>query len=129
MIKITKNQTNNVVLTLNEKTTISNANYLLELFSNQNHDSKVVRLSGDTSTNLDRYNQFPIVETSTDDLDNGQISLLEGTYDYFAYETTGSTLSLSGASIIESGKLIVISTGSTVTTTFDDNNDEYTFEG
>jgi len=127
MIKIIKNQSNNVVLTLNEKTTISDANYLLELFSNQNHDSKVVRLTGDTSANIIRYNEFPVVENASEDLDNGIIELEAGTYDYFVWQSSASTLSLSAAtSIVESGKCVVIGTGTT-STTFTDSNNEFTF--
>lgn len=127
MIKILKNQTNNIVFTLDEKTTISNVNYLLELFSNQNHDSKVVRLTGETSANIKRYNQFPITESTTDNLNIGQINLNAGTYDYYVWQTSATTLALSSAtSIIESGKCVVIGSATTEVT-FTNNNNEYTF--
>lgn len=109
MIRITKNTTNDVVFTLNEKTTLSGAKYLLAVYNNQSFETKVVRLTGDTSNNIIRYNSFPITEASTDDLDNGQVNLIAGTYDYSAYQTIGSDLSLTAATttIVERGKLIV----------------------
>ena len=128
MLKINKNTTNSLVFTLNEKVTLENPNFLLELYSNQNHDSTVMRLSGDTSTNVIRYNEFNITETTTSDLENMVVNLDEGTYDYYVWETSGSTLELSGAtSIVESGKVVVKGSGSTQTT-FENNDKEYTFE-
>ena len=127
MIKIIQNQSNTTIFTLTEKTSIINANYLLKVFSNQNHDYKIMRLSGDTSANLARYNQFDIVESNSENLNAGIISLIPGTYDYFVYETSGATLSLTGATIVESGKMKVSGTGTT-SSTFINNNNEITFE-
>jgi len=84
------------------------------VFSKQNHDSKVLRLSGDTSLNTIRYNEFLITESSTEDLDNGIISLGAGEYNYFVWQSSASTLSLSAAtSIVESGLLTIVGTGTT----------------
>ena len=102
MINIQKNQENNSVFTLGERTTLVGALYLLEIFSNQNHDSRVIRLSSDTSTNLFRYNEFKITEVpiGSEDFELAKINLEPGSYDYFAWQTTASTLSYRLASTI-----------------------------
>jgi len=130
MIYITKNQANGCVFTLNEKTTISNPNYLLELYSNANHSSKVLALSGDLSSDTTRYNKYSITEVylSGESLSTAEVNLEPGTYDYFAWQATGTSLSLSAAtSIVESGKLTVLGTGTT-STTYTNPVTEYTFE-
>lgn len=133
MIKIQKNQSNSVPFTLNEKTTLtgSSLTYLLELYSNQNNTTKVLRLSGDTSSNPTRWNEYTIIETGgTESLGSAIVSLEAGTYDYYVWQTTASTLSLSAAtSIVESGKCKVKGTGTTYTTFNNTTNPEgYTFE-
>lgn len=130
MITLNINSENYATVTLLEKATLSDPNWLLAITSNQNHTTKVIRLSGDTSLNTARYNRFPITVTgSTDEnLDEGIVYLEAGTYDYIAYETSASTLAISAAtSAVESGKLVVNGTGTT-TTTYSEQNDDYTFE-
>ena len=130
MITLSTNTENFPTLTLNEKATLNNPNWLLAITSNSNHNTKVIRLSGDTSLNTARYNRFPITVTgSTDEnLENGIVHLEPGTYDYQAWQTSGTTLALSAAtSIVESGKLEVNGTGTT-TTTYTNQLTDYTFE-
>lgn len=116
MLRVNQNSLNYITLTLDEKATLASPNYLLQLKSNQSDESKVVRLSGDTSVNTSRYNRFPLTlsGSSSEDLDLGIINLVGGTYDYYAWETSASTLSLTAATaIVESGEFIVASTGTT----------------
>ena len=123
MIKIFKNVITDVPFTLFEKTTYSAATYICELYNNQNHDNTLFYLTGDTTTNNARFNYFPINETP--------LNLLEGTYDYFVWQTTGATLSVSGLTtsyVVESGLCKVIGTGSTQTT-YTSTINEYTYEG
>lgn len=131
MIKITKNQSNSVPFTLNENTTLSGSSltYLLELYSNDNNKNTVLRLSGDTSSNPNRWNEFTIIETgTTENLGQAIVSLEAGDYDYFVWQTTASTLSLSAAtSIVESGKCKVIGTGTTYSTYNNTTDEGYTF--
>jgi hypothetical protein len=106
MITIQKAQANNLVFTLTEKTTIAPAFYFLELFSNQNHDSKVVYLGTDISTSPERWNEFEVTENDTEDLPNSVVSLEPTTYDYFVWEST-STDFADKVSRVESGKCVV----------------------
>jgi hypothetical protein len=90
MLKIQKNSSNNLVVTVTEKTTIDPAYYLLALRSNDNMNTTVVRLSGNTSPNIERYDKFVLDEVSlaNQDLENAKINLEAGsTYDYSIYQT------------------------------------------
>jgi hypothetical protein len=123
MVTIYNYQNSDLIFTLNENTTIPNANYILNLFSNQNHDNNLFWLTGDTSPNINRWNEYQW----TSAISNG---LIAGTYDYFVYQTSGSTLSLSGMTtedIVESGLATVIGTNPTQTT-YNNPVQEYTFE-
>jgi len=121
MIYISATTVTSVPFTLFEKTTLQGAEYFLQLFSNQNHDNTYLWLTGDTTTNNARYNYFPI--------DLTPYNLIGGTYDYFVYQTTGSTLSTSGLTIndvVESG-LCTVLVPPTTGTTFNNPKNEYTF--
>lgn len=127
--RIQKSASNLLTFTLNEKTTLTDAKYLLELYSGEQNITKVARLSGDTSLNLNRYNQFTLVETSNEDLDTLHVSLLVGQYDYFIWQTSATTLNTTDAlSVVESGKLIVLGTDETLPT-LENNNQIHIFNG
>ena len=112
MILITKNTTNNIILTLAEKTTLTNAVYLFEV---TNDSSEVVKcfIAEDISPNKQRYNEFDLIENVIEDLLNGTFELgLSGFYTYNIYEQT-STTNLEptlATNLIETGKLNVVST-------------------
>jgi len=118
MINLNQNTDNIVIFTLYEKS-IGDNPYMLELYSNQNKTSTFIKLTGDTSGNVLRYNQYIINPTP--------LNLISGGYDYRCHQYTGGTATLSASTnIVESGKCEVIGTGTT-TTTFENNNGEYTF--
>lgn len=117
MLRINKNELNYLYCTVTENTTISDANYLMEVISNDNHTSKVVRFTGDTSNNPIRWNRFKVREDSTEDLENSIISLDVGSFDYNIYQTSGTTgTSIVGLKRVESGLLKVIGSGDTIST-------------
>lgn len=112
MILITKNTTNNIILTLAEKTTLTNAVYLFEV---TNDSSEVVKcfIAEDISPNKQRYNEFDLIENATEDLLNGTFELgLSGFYTYNIYEQTSTTNldTTLATNLIETGKLNVVST-------------------
>jgi hypothetical protein len=126
MINIIKGSINVCVFTLNEKTTFTDAKYLLELYSNDDRGTKVLKLGTELSSDIIRFNQFNIEESDTEDLINAVISLNVGTYDYKVYETESDLITLVDANVVETGKLVV--TGEeTESTTYDNNTNEYTF--
>ena len=131
MLKIQKNQENNLVVTVTEKTTISPAYYLLALYSNDNMSTTIVRLTGNTSSNTERYDKFVLTETTLaqQDLEMAKINLEAGsTYDYTFYQTPSiSGTSILGAGIVERG-LLKVEGQSTGSTTYTSSKTIITFE-
>lgn len=111
MILINKNTTNTVILTLSEKTTLTNAKYLFEVINDMSNEVKCF-IAADISTNKLRYNEFEFIENVTEDLLNGTFSLtLSGFYKYNVYEQVSSTNldPLLALNLIDKGKLNVAS--------------------
>jgi len=127
MLRINKNSTNTIILTLNETTTLVNPNYFIELYSIQNSVTKRFFLINDLSAQKIRYNEFIFTENAVEDLDNMVINLIVGDYTYKVYETLGNIIELENANLIEVGKLKVID-GDDTSYDFENNTQEYTFE-
>ena len=132
MIQITKGIANTVVLTLKEKTTLTNPKYLFVFKNDQsNVDSKFI--AADTSTYPDRYNKFVITEkTSNPNPLTGEVTLsLDGFYTYTIYEQTSSTnLNPANATkIVETGKVQVFATATADHTYSPDSNITYIYNG
>jgi hypothetical protein len=101
MIKIEKNSTNNIVLTLSEKTTLTNAYYLFEFTSDETKDTRYI-IPTDISPNKIRYNEFEIIEPTN-------ISLTVGTWKYRIFEQLSSTnTNTNGLNEVECGRVDVI---------------------
>jgi len=107
MIRLTKGQTQNIILTLTEKQLLTNPNYLF-VFTNRsaNTEIKFVRLNNtDLSQYKDRYNEFSIVTNTNFS------TALNGQYDYDIYEQTStSNLNPSGLNLLESGIMELVGT-------------------
>ncbi len=115
MLTIPNYQTSLTPFTLMEKTTIplSAVTYILELNGKELHDETLLFLTGDTSPNINRWNYYPI--------DLTPYNLIAGQYSYKVWQTTGSTLSISGLTtndVVESGFATITTTGGTQTTTY-----------
>jgi hypothetical protein len=100
MIQLTKGQTQNIILTLTEKQTLTNPNYLF-VFENRstNIDVKFVKLNNtDISAYKERYNEFSIVVNSHFN------TSLNGQYTYSVYEQAStSNLNPTGLNLLETG--------------------------
>jgi hypothetical protein len=100
MIQLTKGQTQNIILTLTEKQTLTSPNYLF-VFENRstNTDVKFVKLNNtDISQYKERYNEFSIVVNSYFN------TSLNGQYSYSVYEQTSTTnTDPTGLNLLESG--------------------------
>jgi len=107
MIRLTKGQTQNIILTLTEKQLLTNPNYLF-VFTNRsaNTEVKFVRLNNtDISQYKDRYNEFSIVTNTNFG------SSLNGQYDYEVYEQASTTnTNTAGLNMIESGIMELVGT-------------------
>ena len=90
MILINKNSSNEVVLTLSEKTSITSPTYLFE-FTNDSTKQTKVFISADYSNNKERFNVFNIIETSTEVPLTGRVSLTIGDWKYKGNSTTRET--------------------------------------
>lgn len=102
MLLFTFGQTEEMIVTLNERRTLS-AGYYLFLFENvttRDQVTKIFNFSDDESSYPDRYNQFPIV-TST--LFAGQNT---GHWTYRVYEqASGTNVDPTGLNEVETGIL------------------------
>jgi hypothetical protein len=100
VIRLTKGQTQNIILTLTEKQTITNPNYLF-VFENRstNTEVKFVKLNNtDVSAYKERYNEFSIVVNTHFN------TSLNGQYTYTIYEQTSTTnTNPTGLNLLESG--------------------------
>ena len=100
MIRLTKGQTENIILTLTEKQLLTSPNYLF-IFENRstNTEIKFVRLNNtDISAYKARYNEFSIVVNSFFN------TALNGQYTYSIYEQASTTnLNPTGLNLLESG--------------------------
>ena len=117
MIIINKNSTNTVVLTLSEKTTLTNAVYLFEVINDQSGEVKCF-IAEDISNNKIRFNEFNFIENATEDLLNGTFELgLSGFYTYNVYEQISTTNldPLLATNEIEKGKLNLVDNVSDIT--------------
>jgi hypothetical protein len=107
MIRLTKGQTQNIILTLTEKQLLPNPNYLF-VFTNRsaNTEVKFVSLNNtDISQYKDRYNEFSIVTNTNFS------TALNGQYDYDIYEQTStSNLNPAGLNLLESGIMELVGT-------------------
>jgi hypothetical protein len=107
MIRLTKGQTQNIILTLTEKQLLTNPNYLF-VFTNRsaNTEIKFVMLNNtDISQYKDRYNEFSIVTNTNFS------TALNGQYDYDIYEQTStSNLNPAGLNLLESGIMELVGT-------------------
>jgi len=121
MITITQGTTNQVILTLSEKLTLSNPAYLFEFVHDQTRQVYHF-IAVDHSNFTGRYNEFHITEQTSPNLLSSQVSLPSlGGYHYTVYEQSSSTnLDPSLATgVLETGKLEVLSTDSKSITTYD----------
>lgn len=121
MIRLTKGQTQSIILTLTEKQLLTNPNYLF-VFTNRsaNTEVKFVKLNAtDVSLYKDRYNEFSIVTNTYFQ------SALNGQYDYEVYEqTSSSNTNPAGLNLLESGIMELV--GSAFSYTQYSTNDTYT---
>jgi len=125
MIKLTQSASTNVVLSLQEVTTLATPYYVFEFTSDDTGVSKVFT-GVDISTNIARYNEFVIELNSVEDLNNSIIDLpLKGFYKYKIYSTAVlNDLDLANVTeLVESGKVYVDGSEQITKTTYSGGND------
>ena len=109
------------MLTLNEKATNTSYDVLFE-FINETTGSTKLFTAQDTSS-VERYNEFVITESDTENLYNGTVKLESGQWKYTVYEmplaSPNSITKSDNVGTLEIGRVTVYQTVST--TTFDEN--------
>lgn len=111
MILIDRDSSGYAVLSLTERTTISNPTYLFSFESIENESKNFI--ATDISAYTDRYNQFVITEVGTggtEDLYNGEVILLPvGFWNYtiYAQDSTGNLIPANADEIVERGIVYV----------------------
>jgi hypothetical protein len=122
MITLSANTETYVPLTLFEKTTISGATYVMNLYSKNNQDNIYFWLTGDTTNNNARYNYFPVT-----------VNLDEGQYNYMVYQSSASTATtivtsaLTVNNVVESGFCRVLGSGTTTNIVYNPTKNNYTY--
>lgn len=108
MIRIVKNTTNTVVLTLKEKQTLENPYWIFRIWNDLEREYKIFRAI-DTSLYTDRYNRFAITDSASEILSAGVVNFdPAGFWHYEVWESEVSTLSVTTAyAMVESGKIKV----------------------
>lgn len=119
MLVINKNTNNTLIVTLQEKVTLTNPYYLF-VFQNDVTLDKVCFLQSNISTHQERYDEFLITERSTSlNASSGIIEFLPvGSWTYFVYEQASSSNldpTLTGG-LLETGKARVVGTNETYST-------------
>jgi len=108
MILIQKATTNLVILTLSERTTITDAYYL---FTFTNSTTKEVKsfIGLENSVNPYRANEFSIEENAVEDLEESIVSLSTGFWTYSIREQESSTnlVVAESGNVVEIGKVLV----------------------
>ena len=111
MIRLQRDSTTTIALSLSEKTTIVSPVYLF-VFTNDSQNVAYPVILADTSTTKGRFNSFDVVESDTSDPVNGVVTLTTGYYNYEVYEQTSATnldpTLADNTTAIETGKTRVV---------------------
>jgi hypothetical protein len=107
---VIKGQANKIALTLSEKATTNDCEWLIELKGDQTGYSKIFAVT-DISEYRERSNIFYITESETENLSHGVVSLVEGQHSYTVYEMAPSSprnLNTNDSlGIVETGRALV----------------------
>jgi len=90
-MRILTNRENVVVLTLQERCTTANPEFIIKFYNEITRESKVIAVT-DESDYTERYNLFRITETTDQDFVHSHVSLSPtGSWTYTAYEMAESS--------------------------------------
>jgi hypothetical protein len=106
---IRKDQTNNVVLTLRERSQLVNPYYLFEFIHKFSDTIRYASFQNQASSNI-RYDLLVMLEGVDPDPLDGEIRLIEGEWSYNVYESVWQTLDVAETTgrILQTGLIIVI---------------------
>lgn len=115
MIYIEKNKVNNFVLTLTEKSRLSDPEYLFVFQNEYDLDSTpILFTTPDISNHTNRYNQFKLIDSNDGSKIGGNdiaLNLISGQYVYKIYEYNlldfDFSIESTTGKIIEEGRMVV----------------------
>jgi len=116
MITIHKNTSNDVVVTLTEKTTSTTGLYLFE-FTHQMTGEIKIFTGTDISTAIGRYNEFNIIDSSTEIPYSAQMDFQIGFHTYKIYNILSAPLTIDGIYNVGIGETLYVYGDLTVTST------------
>ena len=104
---INKGQLNNVVVTVSERSRLVNPFFLFELVNKFSGTQTFCSLQ--LSASNIRYDLFQITETAAPNNLDGEVSLIEGEWNYKIYESVNQTLDPSQTTgrVLQKGQIIV----------------------
>lgn len=119
-------------MTLTEKATLTNPNFLFEFISNDTGNRTYIT-TDDYSGNIGRFNVFTFSSSLGVGATAGGFDLIPGTYDYQVWETQyqGNIDVASASNIVEIGLMEVVGTSSTYDPVYNETDDdiEYVYNG
>lgn len=108
MIRITKDTSNSIVVTLTEKGT---ATYYLFEFFDHTQRTYAYCIAKDLSPHPERYNKFTLIDTTGPTAADGEIDIRQGQHRYVIYaNTSSSNIDPTGLTELESGICMVLDT-------------------
>lgn len=116
MLLITRGTNNTLIMTLTEKSTLTNPYYLMKMVNDLTYEVKRFVLAADLSSYTYRYNKFTLTEVNiagAELLTSGTVMLKPaGFWTYTVYEQTSSTSLVveNATTLVETGKAKVIGT-------------------
>lgn len=90
MLQLRESQANTITVTVTEKQTLSSPYYLIRFISEgQNVENSCIVT--DSSSYPQRFNQFTVTESTTENRTAGTLTLVEGIHEYRIYEQSSPT--------------------------------------
>lgn len=109
-IVIERGKKNTVIMTVSCRSVLTSPYYLFHFKSKFNPSEERFFNAANISQNRIRFDEFLITESNSPDYNNGEVDLFTGEWKYAIYESSGSTLNISGTTgnILETDMVIVI---------------------
>lgn len=108
MITLNKDTTNNIIFTLTEKSQLPTPYFLFSFTNDSSGKQKLFNMT-DLSGYQRRYNLFNLIESDSENLSAGTVTLQYGWGKYEVYESITPTLEISGTTgrVLEEGRYYV----------------------
>lgn len=128
-IYIDKNTSNTFSLTLSERSPNPlTSYYFMKIIGNDNNDERTFYLGPDLSAIPNRKNTFTIIDNVNEDLDNQIVDFNQSSFDYFVYYSPTDDIA-DIDKLVEVGQIKVNDISPIIESTYNNTNNEYTYNG